>query len=87
MTTWPWFRGILGGKPEKALFLVGSQDNDYIYLDPHYVQQARKQNTINHSYSCDSFRKCRNTAIDPSLGVCFLLSSLSELNQFHRTVR
>jgi hypothetical protein len=33
-----WFSGILGGKPEKALFFVGKHNNkDFIYLDPHYV--------------------------------------------------
>ena len=33
------FSGVIGGRPGKALYLVGTKgDNSYIYLDPHYVQ-------------------------------------------------
>ena len=30
----------LGGKPNKALYFIGRINNDYMYLDPHYVQPA-----------------------------------------------
>jgi cysteine protease ATG4 len=36
------FRGVIGGKPKKALYFLGRHDKDYIYLDPHYVQNAKK---------------------------------------------
>lgn len=36
----PYFQGIVGGKPNKALFILGKKDNNYIYLDPHLVQPA-----------------------------------------------
>jgi hypothetical protein len=36
------FAGIIGGRPGKALYLLGLHaDGSYIYLDPHYVQQAQ----------------------------------------------
>ena len=35
------FRGIIGGKPKKALYFLGRHNTDYIYLDPHYVQKAK----------------------------------------------
>lgn len=41
LMTWKWFRGILGGKPEKALYFIGIKDKSFIYLDPHYVQTAK----------------------------------------------
>jgi cysteine protease ATG4 len=33
------FQGMIGGKPEKALYFLGRIGEDrYIYLDPHIVQ-------------------------------------------------
>ena len=35
------FQGMIGGRPKKALYFLGTYNRDhYIYLDPHYVQQA-----------------------------------------------
>jgi cysteine protease ATG4 len=37
------FSGVIGGRPGKALYLVGLHtDGSYIYLDPHYVQEAQQ---------------------------------------------
>lgn len=32
--------GALGGRPDQALFFVGLQDQDFIFLDPHLVQES-----------------------------------------------
>eukprot|EP00825_Cyclidium_porcatum_P046237 TRINITY_DN7218_c0_g1_i3.p1 TRINITY_DN7218_c0_g1~~TRINITY_DN7218_c0_g1_i3.p1 ORF type:complete len:369 (-),score=55.56 TRINITY_DN7218_c0_g1_i3:732-1838(-) len=32
--------GAIGGKPNKALYFVGRHNSNYIFLDPHKVQQA-----------------------------------------------
>lgn len=37
-----YFKGVIGGKPEKALYFVGKHESDYVYLDPHFVQDAAK---------------------------------------------
>lgn len=34
------FLGVIGGKPEKALYFMGRINDNYIYLDPHMVQQG-----------------------------------------------
>jgi hypothetical protein len=31
------FMGAMGGKPDQALFFVGLQRDDLIFLDPHLV--------------------------------------------------
>lgn len=34
-------KGVIGGRPGKALYFVGTYNGDnMIYLDPHYVQPA-----------------------------------------------
>lgn len=53
MMTWRWFRGLIGGKPQKALYFVGMKEDEYVYLDPHYVQSANEDITENkNSYFC-----------------------------------
>lgn len=37
------FAGILGGRPGKAHYIIGTTDKNFIYLDPHYVKE--KQST------------------------------------------
>jgi cysteine protease ATG4 len=82
------FRGIIGGKPKKALYFLGRHNTDYIYLDPHYVQKAKLEIAeIETSYVCESFRKCPNTSIDASLGVCFYIKDLQELNSFYDGIK
>lgn len=69
------FSGVIGGRPGKALYLIGVHgDNSYIYLDPHYVQEAQQNiEEIKDSYSCGSFRVCKDKSIDPSFGICYYL--------------
>lgn len=42
----PFFTGIIGGKPDKALFMVGKIGNRLVYLDPHLVQTAVSSNNF-----------------------------------------
>ena len=82
----PAFAGIIGGRPGKALYLLGLHaDGSYIYLDPHYVQPAQLElQEIKDTYSCLSFRACRPSSIDPSFGMVYYLRDLGELNRFWR---
>jgi len=87
MMEWRWFRGLMGGRSQSALYFLGRKHNEYIYLDPHYVQNASQDVTsIGNTYFCESWRTCKNTTIDASLGICFHLDSLHSLNQFYCTI-
>jgi len=78
MMSFKAFSGVIGGKPGKALYLIGTHGKEsFIYLDPHYVQNAdRNTKDILQSYFCDSFRICKATSIDPSFGLCFYFRDL-----------
>lgn len=77
------FKGVIGGKPQKALYFLGHHNHDFIYLDPHFVQGAEKDvEEIKSTYFCESFRKCSQMSIDPSIGVCFYFENLESLNLF-----
>lgn len=81
------FQGLIGGKPEKALYFVGKHKNQYIYLDPHYVQGIEKNLTEQgETYFCQSLRKCNNTSIDSSIGISFYLRDLSQLKNFYKNI-
>lgn len=78
---------MIGGKPEKALYFIGKQNDHFIYLDPHYVHSANKDIKSEHeTYFCASFRKCKNTAIDSSVGICFYLRDVGAFNRFYRQI-
>ena len=42
------FIGAIGGKPQQALYFVGLQGKELIFLDPHLVQDS-----VNHEYMVD----------------------------------
>jgi hypothetical protein len=33
------FAGILGGRPGKAHYIMGTTTKNFIYLDPHFVKE------------------------------------------------
>ena len=41
-----YFNGMIGGKPTKALYFVGVDDEELVYLDPHYVQPSTSRKTL-----------------------------------------
>jgi cysteine protease ATG4 len=74
--TFPQCLGIAGGKPGAATYIVGVQDDQALYLDPHEVQQVveispDKTEVETGSYHCSVVRQMPLSAIDPSLAIGF----------------
>ena len=83
--------GIIGGKGNKALYFVGSEGDNLIFLDPHYVNEAVKaEDSLTFSldtFSCDNPMKMWMSYLDPWLGFGFLINDESEFREFIKEIK
>jgi cysteine protease ATG4 len=77
--------GIIGGKPRKSLYFIGSHDNKLIYLDPHMVKKA----FVNEEtcYQDDKFVGSTEISnMDPCMILCFYLKNVKDLNNLEEFI-
>lgn len=60
------FVGLLGGRPGKAHYIIGTTEKSFIYLDPHCV----KYQMDIESFLCETLFSMSHDKLDSSLGIC-----------------
>ncbi|XP_057486720.1 cysteine protease ATG4-like isoform X2 [Actinidia eriantha] len=85
--TFPQSLGILGGRPGVSTYIVGVQDEEAFYLDPHEVQLAiniRRDDleADTSSYHCNILRHVPLDSIDPSLALGFYCRDKDDFDDF-----
>ncbi|XP_023030058.1 autophagy-related 4a isoform X2 [Leptinotarsa decemlineata] len=87
--------GIIGGKPNVALYFIGCVGKELIYLDPHNTQktgfvgnkETPEQIEIDITYHCRYASRINVTKIDPSVAVCFFCKTESDFDEFCQRVK
>ncbi|CAL8127038.1 unnamed protein product [Orchesella dallaii] len=80
--------GIIGGRPNHALYFIGYAANEVMYLDPHTVQQAVFVSTkltdvekaADETYHIHKPGRMSFSAMDPSIAVCFFCKTESDFD-------
>ena len=82
--------GIIGGFPKRALYIVGSEDDEVIYLDPHYVQQSVNKRTFIQNiqtFYCNDYLKTKRLSLDPSMAFGFYIQNLEDIDGLYKRIQ
>jgi len=84
--------GVIGGRPNHALYMMGYVGDEVIYLDPHVTQvnapvaewrekQTKEQKDADASYHSNGASRMHISELDPSLSLCFLCKTEAEFDE------
>jgi len=93
--TFPQTVGVIGGKPNHALYFIGYVGDDIVFLDPHVTQQAVAIDDKSQQYDAeaDLTYHCQRAArmpimqLDPSVALCFFCKTESSFEQLCETIK
>lgn len=75
--------GIIGGKPNHALYFIGVVGDELVFLDPHTTQLACDldvESPDDQSYHCAHASRMSIGELDPSIALCFYMATESEFD-------
>ncbi|XP_065347077.1 cysteine protease ATG4B [Cloeon dipterum] len=84
--SFPQSLGVIGGKPNHAMYFIGCVGNDLICLDPHKTQQAVRvtkecSKEDDMSFHCQFATRSPILDLDPSMAICFFCATESDLDK------
>ncbi|XP_011696684.1 PREDICTED: cysteine protease ATG4B isoform X1 [Wasmannia auropunctata] len=87
--------GVIGGKPNLALYFIGCVGDDVIYLDPHTTQRSgsvedkisEEEIEMDITYHCKSASRIPITSIDPSVALCFFCATEKEFKSLCKSMQ
>ncbi|XP_046961062.1 cysteine protease ATG4B [Vanessa cardui] len=86
--------GVIGGKPNQALYLIGCVGDEVVYLDPHTTQRSGlvenkitdEQKEMDCTYHCKYASRIPMLSMDPSVAVCFLCRTRRDFDELCITI-
>uniref|UniRef100_U5EYR5 Cysteine protease n=1 Tax=Corethrella appendiculata TaxID=1370023 RepID=U5EYR5_9DIPT len=80
--------GMIGGKPNQALYFIGYVGDEALYLDPHTVQRSgtigskleQSEIELDETFHQKYASRINFRSMDPSLAICFLCTTRQEFN-------
>ncbi|ODN02098.1 Cysteine protease ATG4B [Orchesella cincta] len=80
--------GIIGGRPNHALYFIGYAANEVLYLDPHTVQPTvfvstkltEVEKAADETYHIHKPGRMSFSAMDPSIAVCFFCKTEADFD-------
>ncbi|BES89406.1 Peptidase family C54 [Nesidiocoris tenuis] len=87
--------GIIGGKPNHALYFIGSAGDEMIYLDPHTTQpfvpigtkSTEQEKKADCSYHCTQARALPVLQMDPSVALGFFCATELDFDSLLENMR
>ncbi|XP_053672626.1 cysteine protease ATG4B [Anopheles nili] len=81
--------GMIGGRPNQALYFIGYVGEEALYLDPHTVQrvgsvgnkQELTEQELDETFHQRYASRINFVSMDPSLAVCFLCENREQFDQ------
>lgn len=87
--------GVIGGKPNLALYFIGCVGDEVIFLDPHTTQRSgfvenketEDQIELDTTYHCKRASRINLLAMDPSVALCFLCKTENEFDHLCERIK
>lgn len=91
----PGTLGIIGGRPNQALYFIGYVGDEALYLDPHTCQRSGSINSkeqqseveMDETFHQKHAGRINFTSMDPSIAVAFLCRTQKEFNDLVKALR